>query len=109
MWYTMPMKHRIPYAIGNFEELIDGGYYFVDKTAYLREMEFYKVPVFLRPRRFGKSLWCSLLECYYDVNRRERFEQLFGNLAIGREPTAETECYLVMRFNLSKIEVEPGL
>ena len=38
-----------------------------------------KAPVFLRPRRFGKSLWCSLLECYYDMNRREQFEQLFGN------------------------------
>ena len=86
------MKHRIPYAVANFEELIDGGYYYVDKTAYLRELESYKVPVFLRPRRFGKSLWCSLLECYYDVNRCARFEQLFGELNIGRAPTAERNC-----------------
>ena len=100
------MKHRIPYAVGNFEELIDDEYYFVDKTAYLHQLESYKSPVFLRPRRFGKSLWCSLLECYYDVNRRERFEALFGKLAIGRDPTPARNSYLVMRFNFSKVEVE---
>jgi len=102
------MKRRIPYAVGNFEEIVEKGYYFVDKTAYLRQLEDYKVPVFLRPRRFGKSLWCSLLECYYDVNRRGRFEELFGGLDIGRAPTAERNSYLVMRFNFSKIEVEAG-
>ena len=101
------MKRRVPYAVGNFEEIVEGHYYFVDKTAYLRRLEDYKVPVFLRPRRFGKSLWCSVLECYYDVNRRERFEELFGNLDIGREPTGERNSYLVMRFNFSKIEVRP--
>jgi len=103
------MQHRIPYAIGNFEELIDEGYYFVDKTAYLHQLETYKAPVFLRPRRFGKSLWCSLLECYYDINRRERFEPLFGQLAIGRDPTPARNSYLVMRFNFSKVEVESNI
>ncbi len=84
------MKRRIPYAVGNFEEIVERGYYFVDKTAYLRQLEGYKVPVFLRPRRFGKTLWCSLLECYYDVNRRDRFDDLFGNLDMGasRHPSA---------------------
>ena len=72
------MPYRIPYAVGNFEKLIERGYYFVDKTAYLQALEQYQVPVFLRPRRFGKSLWCSLLECYDDIERREKFEQLFG-------------------------------
>ena len=84
LWYTSLMQYRIPYAIGSFEELIEGGYYFVDKTGYLRQLEQYKVPVFLRPRRFGKRLWCSLLECYYDVNRGIKFDALFGRLAIGR-------------------------
>ena len=99
------MPHRIPYAVSNFEELIEEGYYFVDKTAYVRQLEQYKVPVFLRPRRFGKSLWCSMLECYYDVNRREKFDRLFGTLAIGQDPTPERNSYLVMRFDFSKIEV----
>ena len=100
------MKHRIPYAVGNFEQLIDDEYYFVDKTHYLHQLEQYRTPVFLRPRRFGKSLWCSLLECYYDINRRERFEALFGKLAIEHDPTPERNSYLVMRFNFSKVEVE---
>jgi len=105
LYYTR-MKHRVPYAIGNFEELIEGGYYFVDKTAYLRHLEFYKAPIFLRPRRFGKSLWCSILECYYDVNRRERFHNLFGPIDIGQNPTPEHNSYLVLRFNFSKVTVE---
>jgi len=83
------VQNKIPYAIGSFEELIGRQYFFVDKTAYLPALEGFKVPVFLRPRRFGKSLWCSLLECYYDVGRKDRFEELFGGLVIGREPTSE--------------------
>ena len=74
------MKKKIPYAIGNFEEIIEDNYFFVDKTKYIEELEKYKAPIFLRPRRFGKSLWCSLLECYYDINRRERFDILFKDL-----------------------------
>ena len=101
------MKRRIPYAIGSFAEIIDGDYYFIDKTPFLRELEQYKVPVFLRPRRFGKSLWCSLLECYYDINRRDAFDTLFGGLAIGAEPTPLHNQFMVMRFNYSKIEVLP--
>ena len=57
------MKKRIPYAVANFEKLIGEQFFFVDKTRFIRELEKYQVPVFLRPRRFGKSLWCSLLEC----------------------------------------------
>ena len=82
------MQRRIPYAVANYEEIVRDRYHFVDKTAFIRDLEQYKAPVFLRPRRFGKSLWCSILECYYDVRRAERFEELFGKTAIGREPTA---------------------
>ncbi len=72
-------KKAIPYAVGNFEELRESNYHMVDKTGFLSELETYKVPVFLRPRRFGKTLWCSLLECYYDINRKDKFESLFGS------------------------------
>jgi hypothetical protein len=97
---------KIPYAVGNFEELIEGGYYLVDKTPFIRELETYKVPVFLRPRRFGKTLWCSILECYYDINRKECFSSLFGNYAIGKAPTGNQNSFMVLRFNFSKIQVE---
>ena len=103
------MKRRIPYAVANYEEIVRDQYYFVDKTRFIHEIEHYKIPVFLRPRRFGKSLWCSILECYYDVNRKERFEELFGTTDIGRNPTAARNSHLVMRFDLSQVEVKPDI
>jgi len=93
--------------VADYEEMVGEGYYFVDKTRFIREFELYKIPVFLRPRRFGKSLWCSILECYYDVNRRDRFEELFGGTDIGRQPTPSRNSNLVLRFDFSKIEVKP--
>jgi len=103
------MIKRIPYAVANYEKLIRENFHFVDKTSYIRKLEEYQVPVFLRPRRFGKSLWCSILECYYDVNRADRFDELFGNTDIGREPTPLRNSRLVMRFDFSVIEVKAGL
>ena len=99
------MKKRIPYAVANYEEIVHDDYYFVDKTRFIHELERYKIPVYLRPRRFGKSLWCSILECYYDVNRADRFDELFGETDIGREPTEMRNSHLVMRFDFSKVEV----
>ena len=64
------MKRRIAYGIGNWPELVrNGKYYYVDHTAFIRELEKYRTPVFLRPRRFGKTIWCSLLECYIEAIR----------------------------------------
>jgi hypothetical protein len=103
------MQRRIPYAVANYEKIVEGRYHFVDKTRFIRELENYVVPVMLRPRRFGKSLWCSILECYYDVNRKDRFEQLFANTDIGRNPTPACNSHLVMRFDFSKVEVKPDL
>ena len=58
----------IPYAIADFAILRECGYYYVDKTQYIPLLERYKAPVFLRPRRFGKSLFISTLAYYYDIN-----------------------------------------
>ncbi len=99
------MTRRIPYGVGNYEEIVDGNYYYVDKTKYIRVLEQVKNPIFLRPRRFGKTLWCSTLQCYYDVNRKDRFEHLFGRTAIGKDPTPERNRYLVLRFNFSTMSV----
>ena len=99
------VKKKIPYAVSNYEELQEENYYFVDKTKYLEKLENYKAPVFLRPRRFGKTLWCSIQECYYDVNRRNRFNELFGDTYIGKNPTDERNKYFVFRFNFSTIQV----
>lgn len=96
---------KIPYAVSNYEEAIRDSYYLVDKTDYLPELEKYKVPVFLRPRRFGKTLLCSMLECYYDINHKDQFDELFGHTLIAHHPTPERNSCLVMRFNFSKIQI----
>ena len=59
-------KITIPYAVADFIEMRERGFYYVDKTDYISKLEEYKAPVFLRPRRFGKSLLVSTLACYYD-------------------------------------------
>ena len=77
--------------------------YFVDRTALIRELERTRYALFLRPRRFGKSLLCSILQCYYDVDYADRFDELFGGLDIGRDPTDERGKYLVLDFNFSQV------
>lgn len=104
---TAPLK--LPYAVANFEEIREEGYRLVDKTAYIRALEAYRVPVFLRPRRFGKTLWCSTLECYYDILRRPKFDALFGDLDIGRDPTALRNSFLVLRLNFSLVQVSTDI
>lgn len=68
----------IPYAVADFIDLRERGFYYVDKTDYIPKLEDYNAPVFLRPRRFGKSLLVSTLACYYDRTKAHRFEELFG-------------------------------
>lgn len=102
----MSRNLKIPYSVGSFEEIVSDNYYLVDKTSHIRTLENYKIPVFLRPRRFGKTLWCSTLECYYDINRKDKFTTLFSGLDIGKEPTELRSSLMVMRFNFSKVSVD---
>ena len=87
------MKKRIPYGVINYAELIEENNYFVDKTNYIEKLESVKNPVFLRPRRFGKSLFCSMLGYYYDLNFADQFDELFGHTWIGQNPTAKQNQY----------------
>ncbi len=72
--------------MANYEEMVKKNGYFVDKTSYIHLLETYDNPVFLRPRRFGKSLLCSILNNYYDINKKDRFEELFAATSIGQNP-----------------------
>ena len=99
----------IPYAIADFAILRERGYYYVDKTQYIPLLERYSAPVFLRPRRFGKSLLVSTLAYYYDINEAERFDSLFGGTYIGEHPTGEQNKYMVMRFDFSKLVVADNI
>ena len=93
----------IPYAVADFIEMRERGFYYVDKTDYISKLEEYKAPVFLRPRRFGKSLLVSTLACYYDRTKAHRFEELFGGTWIGGHPTKEHNQYMIIRYDFSKM------
>lgn len=99
------MKRRIPYGIMNYAELIRDNSYFIDKTSFIQKMEKISNPVFLRPRRFGKSLFCSMLQYYYDLSEAGRFEELFGHTWIGRNPTENHNKFIVLKLDFSEISV----
>ena len=101
-------RKRIPYGMQNFEDVIKRDCYYVDKTPFIELVEESNMYFFyIRPRRFGKSLTLSMLENYYDINKKEQFEELFGKLYIGKYPTPERNSYLVIHLNFS--EVAAGL
>ena len=93
----------IPYAVADFVEMRERNFYYVDKTDFIPGLEDYKAPVFLRPRRFGKSLFISTLTCYYDRTKADRFEELFGGTWIGEHPTEEHNRYMIVRYDFSKM------
>ena len=99
---------KMPYGISNYEELIQDNYYYVDKTKYIEKLE--NLPekriMFLRPRKFGKTLFTSVLEYYYDKNKADEFENLYKNTYIGKNPTKNKNSYCILRFNFSGIDTE---
>jgi hypothetical protein len=98
------MKKQIPYGVASYEEMVEEHGYFVDKTHYIEKLETIKNPVFLRPRRFGKSLLCQMLKCYYDVSQKEDFERLFGQTYIGQHPTPLHNSFFVLHLNFSTVD-----
>ena len=99
-----PYRKRIPYGMMNFEDIVKDDCYYVDKTSFIEDVEASnKFFFFIRPRRFGKSLTLSMLQNYYDINKKDRFEELFGKLYIGSHPTPEQGSYLILRLNFSVV------
>ncbi len=102
-----PNMLRFPYAISDFHALRTQGYLYLDRTTAIPDLEAAgKQLVFLRPRRFGKSLLLSMLAHYYDINMAGEFAALFGGLAISQQPTAEHNQYLMLRFDFSKVSAK---
>ena len=101
-------KKKIPYGISNFEALQNDNYYFVDKTRYIQTLEEgnEKYIFFLRPRKFGKSLFVSLLQYYYGIEHKDSFDKLFGEYYIGRNPTPKANSYYILPFDFSGIETQ---
>ncbi len=98
---------KFPYGLSDFGTLIEAGYWYQDRTDRISSLEEAGLQlIFLRPRRFGKSLLLSMLEHYYDLNRAEQFEALFGGLAVGRAPTPLRNQYFVMRWDFSLVQAQ---
>ncbi len=99
---------RIPYGIDDFERVIRQDSYYIDKSEYIRLVEEQCSYVLLvRPRRMGKSLFTNMLMAYYDINKRDQFQELFGHLAIGKNPTEWANQFVVLKLDFSKVEDDP--
>ena len=95
---------QVPYGVADFAMVIEQNLYYVDKTMFIPELE--KQPrnlFFIRPRRFGKSIFLSMLYSYYDCTQSHKFQSLFGNLWIGRHPTPLQGKYQVLFLDFSQI------
>ena len=100
----MPIAKRVPYGVSNFKKIIKFNQYYVDKTMYIPMLE--DQPdylIFIRPRRFGKSLFLSMLETYYDCNLKDQFKELFGELWIGSHPTPLQGEFQVLTLDFSQV------
>ena len=94
----------IPYGVSDFNDFRVKNLYYVDKTRFIRNIEEKGSYLFLiRPRRFGKSLFLAILEAYYDIAFKDRFDSLFSGTDIHRNPTAEKNSYMILKLNFSTV------
>ena len=98
----------ILYGVADYAEIRKANAWFVDRTEKIRFLEATRYAMFLRPRRFGKSLLISILEAYYDIRYADRFDELFGGTDIGANPTEEHNRYLILRFDFSAVSKDVG-
>ena len=103
------MKNQIkfPYGVSNAEAIITNDYVFIDKTPFVELLENNELFVsFLRPRRIGKSFFISILEYYYDLRQKHKFEKIFSKTYIGQNPTPLASSFRVLKFNFSGISTQ---
>ena len=95
---------RLPYGINDFEAIVEQNQYYVDKTMYLPLLENQPSNIFfIRPRRFGKSIFLSMLHAYYDCSKKEKFQTLFGDLWVGKHPTPLQGKYQILHLDFSYV------
>jgi hypothetical protein len=97
---------RLPYGKSDFRDIMLRNYAYIDKTRFIEELENEDNPnhFFIRPRKFGKSLFLTTLINYYDINRSDGFEQIFGSLYIGKHPTPERNSCAILEFDFSGLD-----
>lgn len=99
---------KIAYGEASFDNLRSDGSVYIDKTHFIPLMENHKKFFFIRPRRFGKSLLISVLQAYYDLAKKDKFDNLFDGLYIQNNPTNYKNSYLILKFDFSGISTENG-
>ncbi|MCB1191358.1 MAG: AAA family ATPase [Leptospiraceae bacterium] len=97
---------KIAYGEASFDNLRNRNDLYIDKTHFIPLMENHTKFFFIRPRRFGKSLWLSVLHAYYDTNKADKFDKLFDELYIQKSPTDYKNSYLILRFDFSGLNTE---
>jgi hypothetical protein len=95
---------KFPYGISDFRKIITKGYFYCDRTDKIPLLEKSDFQLFIRPRRFGKSLVLSMLENYYDVAKKDEFEALFGGLKVGKNSTDLRNSYFILKFDFSCVD-----
>ena len=101
---VMEQIKQIPYGVSDFRSVIEQDLYYVDKSMYIEELEKQsRTLIFIRPRRFGKSLFLNMLRLYYDKAASADFERLFGKLYIGQHPTPNRNRYQVLYMDFSRV------
>lgn len=95
---------KLPYGQSNFKNVATE-FYYVDRTAYIEQLEGLasRFLFYLRPRKFGKSLFISMLGHYYGEEWKGEFGRLFGKYYIGKNPTPLANRYLALNFDFSGI------
>ena len=103
------MLKQIPYGISNFKDLKESNMYYIDKTKFIENLEQkIRYQFFIRPRRFGKSLFLTMLETYYDIYEKENFQKYFGDLYIGKNPTPNANKYLILSMSFANVISDQG-
>jgi hypothetical protein len=102
---------KIIYGISNFKMAKEDNYLYIDKTPFIETLENLneKYVIFLRPRRFGKSLFLSTLQYYYDENSKDEFDQIFNNTYIAKNPTPLKSSYRILFLEFSGINIDGGI
>jgi len=99
----------IPYGVSNFKEVIDLNMYYIDKTKYIEILEKKdRYQFFIRPRRFGKSLFISMLQTYYDINEKDNFNKYFGEFYVGKNKTKLANSYIILKLSFANVISNQG-
>ncbi len=100
---------KIPYGISGFERIRKEGFKYIDKTKYIRDIEKEAYCMYVRPRRFGKTLFTTTLDAYYSIDKEDEYEELFKGLDIYDNPTEKRNSYYILNFNFSGLLVDNSM